>query len=91
MKSVKKVICLALAAVVCIGMFAGCGNKSGDGFDTSKEIGVISREKGSGTKKEMDLFLEQIGVTPSDLNVIARMNDLEGIKKSIVNPTLIYL
>ena len=33
----------------------------------------------------MDLFLEQIGVTPSDLNVIARMNDLEGIKKSIVN------
>ena len=45
----------------------------------------IIREKGSGTKKEMDLFLEQIGVTPSDLNVIARMNDLEGIKKSIVN------
>ena len=46
---------------------------------------IIIREKGSGTKKEMDLFLEQIGVTPSDLNVIARMNDLEGIKKSIVN------
>ena len=46
---------------------------------------IIIREKGSGTKKEMDLFLEQIGITPSDLNVIARMNDLEGIKKSIVN------
>ena len=46
---------------------------------------IIIREKGSGTKKEMDLFLEQIGVTPNDLNVIARMNDLEGIKKSIVN------
>ena len=46
---------------------------------------IIIREKGSGTKKEMDLFLERIGVTPSDLNVIARMNDLEGIKKSIVN------
>ena len=46
---------------------------------------IIIREKGSGTKKEMDLFLEQIGVKPSDLNVIARMNDLEGIKKSIVN------
>ena len=40
---------------------------------------IIIREKGSGTKKEMDLFLERIGITPSDLNVIARMNDLEGI------------
>ena len=46
---------------------------------------IIIREKGSGTKKEMDLFLERIGITPSDLIVIARMNDLEGIKKSIVN------
>ena len=46
---------------------------------------IIIREKGSGTKKEMDLFLERIGVTPGDLNVIARMNDLESIKKSIVN------
>ena len=46
---------------------------------------IIIREKGSGTKKEMDLFLERIGITPSDLNVIARMNDLEGIKKSIVS------
>ena len=46
---------------------------------------IIIREKGSGTKKEMDIFLEKIGVTPSELNVIARMNDLESIKKSIVN------
>lgn len=46
---------------------------------------IIIREKGSGTKKEMDLFLERIGVTTSSLNVIARMNDLESIKKSIVN------
>ena len=50
-----------------------------------KEDPIIIREKGSGTKKEMDLFLEKIGITPSDLNVIARMNDLESIKKSIVN------
>ena len=46
---------------------------------------IIIREKGSGTKKEMDIFLEKIGVTSSDLNVVARMNDLESIKKSIVN------
>ena len=42
---------------------------------------IIIREKGSGTKKEMDIFLEKLGITSSDLNVIARMNDLESIKK----------
>lgn len=46
---------------------------------------MIIREKGSGTKKEMDLFLEKMGISPTELNVIARMNDLESIKKSIVN------
>lgn len=45
----------------------------------------ILRENGSGTKKEMDLFLEKLKISPTDLNVIARMNDLESIKKSIVN------
>ena len=46
---------------------------------------IILREKGSGTKKEMDLFLDRAGITTGNLNVIARMNDLESIKKSIVN------
>ena len=46
---------------------------------------VIIREKGSGTKKEMDIFLENAGIEPSSLNVVTRMNDLESIKKSIVN------
>lgn len=45
---------------------------------------IIIREKGSGTKKEMDIFLEKLGITSSDLNVIARMNDLENaIKKPL--------
>lgn len=46
---------------------------------------VIIREKDSGTKKEMDIFLENAGIEPSSLNVVARMNDLESIKKSTVN------
>lgn len=44
----------------------------------------ILRESGSGTKKEMDSYLESKGISPSSLRVIARMNDLEAIKKSIV-------
>lgn len=46
---------------------------------------IIIRERGSGTKKELDIFLENTGIEPSSLNVVARMNDLESIKKSIVN------
>ena len=46
---------------------------------------IIIRERGSGTKKEMDIFLENAGIESSSLNVVARMNDLESIKKSIVN------
>ena len=46
---------------------------------------IIIRERCSGTKKEMDIFLENAGIEPSSLNVVARMNDLESIKKSIVN------
>ena len=46
---------------------------------------IIIRERGSGTKKEMDIFLENAGIEPSSLNVVAGMNDLESIKKSLVN------
>ena len=46
---------------------------------------IIIRERGSGNKKELDIFLENAGIEPSSLNVVARMNDLESIKKSIVN------
>lgn len=45
----------------------------------------ILRETGSGTRKEMDRFLERHNISSSDLNVVVRMNDLEAIKKSIVN------
>ena len=45
----------------------------------------ILRANGSGTRKEIDLFLERHQINLSDLNIVARMNDLESIKKSIVS------
>ena len=47
---------------------------------------VIIREKGSGTKKEMDIFLENAGIEPSSLNVVARMNDLQKTKHILLFP-----
>lgn len=57
----------------------------GASFMDFMEESFILRETGSGTRKEMDRFLESHGISSSDLNVVARMNDLESIKKSIVN------
>lgn len=43
----------------------------------------ILRESGSGTRRESEMFLESIGFSGKNLNVTARINDLEGIKMSI--------
>ena len=59
--------------------------KSKAAFSDFKKEKFILRENGSGTKKEMDSFLDKIGFSTTDLNVIARMNDLESIKRSIVS------
>ena len=47
---------------------------------------IILREKRlRHKKKKWTFFLDRAGITTGNLNVIARMNDLESIKKSIVN------
>ena len=44
---------------------------------------VIMREKGSGTKKSADLFLEKMGLSDEKLNISARVNDPEAIKNLV--------
>lgn len=44
---------------------------------------IILREKGSGTKKAADLFLEREGIKKEELQVVAYMNDPEAIKNSV--------
>lgn len=44
---------------------------------------VIMRETGSGSKKTADIFLEKIGVSDNDINIIARINDQEAIKNMV--------
>lgn len=44
---------------------------------------LIMRESGSGSKKTADMFLEKLGITDSDINVIARINDQEAIKNMV--------
>lgn len=45
---------------------------------------VILREKGSGSKKSVDFFMERVGLTDEELNVNARVNDPEAIKNLVI-------
>ncbi|MGN0375698.1 MAG: substrate-binding domain-containing protein [Butyrivibrio sp.] len=55
----KSIFTAALAAVMVLGVMAGCQKKTAATFDTAKEIGVISREEGSGTR---GAFIELFGI-----------------------------
>ena len=44
---------------------------------------VILREKDSDSKKSADYFIESLGLTEHDLNIIARVNDQESIKNLV--------
>lgn len=55
----KKIACTLLAAVLTVGMLAGCSSKKAKDFDSSQEIGVITREDGSGTRSA---FIELFGI-----------------------------
>lgn len=59
--------------------------KQGATFRDFLDEPFLLRENGSGTRGELEHFLESHHLSSTDLNVIARMNDLESIKKSIIN------
>ena len=59
MKKTKKIIALGLMAVLALSAMTGCSKSSAADFDDSKEIGVVSREEGSGTR---GAFIELFGV-----------------------------
>ena len=44
---------------------------------------IILREKGSGSKKSVDSFLERLGIPEKELRVTARINDPETIKNLV--------
>lgn len=64
----KKILCTLMSITVIAGSLMGCGAKTestSEGFDTSKEITVISREDGSGTR---GAFIELFGIEVKDDN-----------------------
>lgn len=62
MRKSKKLVVLALGAALALGSLAGCG-KEKEGFDSSTDISVVTREEGSGTR---GAFVELTGVEEKD-------------------------
>lgn len=62
----KKMVAFVLVAALALSALTGCGTSgSSDGFDPANEIGVISRESGSGTR---GAFIELFGIEQKDEN-----------------------
>ena len=80
----KKIITLSLLFTLAVSMFAGCAAVNTSGFNSAKDIIVVSREDGSGTR---GAFIELFGIeqknadgTRKDLTtkeaIIARQTDV---------------
>lgn len=87
MKKVNKLGIAALAVVAAIG-FAGCGSEGGSksgGFDMTKDIHVISREDGSGTR---GAFIELLGI---EVKKDGKKVDRTSAKAQITNSTNVMM
>ncbi len=62
-RKMRKIVISSILGVVLMLGLAGCGSRSGSGFDTTREITVVSREAGSGTR---GAFIELMGVEEKD-------------------------
>lgn len=61
MKTSKKYLAFALMSVLMLSALTGCSNKNGGDsakFDTAREINVLTREDGSGTRGAFIELLE---------------------------------
>ncbi len=58
-KVIKKIAALTLISALAATIFTGCGSSKSKGFDSGKDITVVTREEGSGTR---DAFVELTGV-----------------------------
>jgi len=50
-----------------------------------KQIPLIVRESGSGTKNAAEMYLHRFEIIPSELNVIMECSSPEGIKEAVIN------
>lgn len=63
MKTTKRIVTVIAAAAAVLFSFTGCAGKNSGPFDSTREIGTITREPGSGTR---GAFIELFGIEQKD-------------------------
>lgn len=81
----KKLLSISLATLMSLTLFAGCSNNS-DGFVSSSDITVVSREDGSGTR---GAFVEIFNILEKDEN--GNSSDKTTVDAIIANKTDVVL
>lgn len=87
-KSGMKKICTAVAMVgiLSAGVLTGCGTGEDSGFEVDREISVVSREDGSGTR---GAFVELFGVEQKDSN--GKKVDMTTTEANVTNSTSVMM
>lgn len=89
MKTPKKLLAFVLGSIVTLSSFTGCGGGgAGDSakFDTAKEINVLTREDGSGTR---GAFVELFGIEQE--NEAGEKVDLTTSNAAVTNSTSVMM
>lgn len=86
MKISKKLMTLCLGGTMMVSLLAGCQSSQAGGFDASKEINVISREDGSGTR---GAFIELFGI--EEKNDAGEKVDYTTDKAAVTNSTAVMM
>ncbi len=89
MKTLKKCLTFTIISVLTLSALAGCSKNSEDGsakFDTAKEINVLTREDGSGTR---GAFIELFGIEQK--NEAGEKVDFTTDKAAVTNSTSVMM
>jgi ABC-type glycerol-3-phosphate transport system substrate-binding protein len=76
----KKLVALLLAVLMCVGVFAGCGNKSNPGLEDAKEYLDTVMKSGSESTPADYALLNQVTIGKDKYTIEWSVNVSEGVK-----------
>ncbi len=66
-------------------LIAPVGHKGTVQIDDIRKIPLITRESGSGTRNTVELYLNKLGIIPSELNIIMETTSSESLREAVIS------
>ncbi len=66
-------------------LIAPLGHKGTVQIDDIRKIPLITRESGSGTRNTIELYLNKLGIIPSELNIIMETTSSESLREAVIS------